>query len=355
MKLKKALSACICLGHLASIAAFTPEEARRVYGEASSPPSSSLEEGDYVFMEVRWSVAEGATAEEAEEGEMSAMMSAIESYVKPHAVVCTNSPFSRTLTSWMTPDFEFSVPNVQSVVVKENEKDGKVCKVIAFDAAVLKAAKADAAKKANSVNVRNDSEWLDQLKLAAENFKSAEEKRKFNVMMGCPIVNFILCSGKYEERNVNEDEKGGVDEVGKIVNWSPAKDSVFSEYPGLLWTTHKNGDSGLFYPGWREDDGGKFAEAESLYLKGKDVPRILTLLAESISANPIGEKKWQYLGGVLKALGKNDDAMIAYVQALKFNKDNVWAWKGVRDCCRLLDLKTNAAGLEWYFKLNGIK
>lgn len=355
MKLKKALSACICLCHLASIAAFTPEEARRVYGEASSPPSSSLEEGDYVFMEVRWSVAEGATAEEAEEGEMSAMMSAIESYVKPQAVVCTNSPFSRTLTSWMTPDFEFSVPNVQSVVVKENEKDGKVCMVIAFDAAVLKAAKADAAKKANSVNDRNDSEWLDQLKLVAENFKSAEEKRKFNVMLGCPIVNFIRCSGKYEEQNVNDDEKDGVSEVEKIVNWVPAKGSVFLEYPGLLWLDYKNNESNLYYPCWRKNDGEKFAEAESLYLKGKDVPKILTLLVESIRVNPIDEKKWQYLGGVLKALNKYDDAMIAYIQALKFNQDNVWAWKGVRDCCRFLDMKINAKGLEWYFKLNGIK
>ena len=59
--------------------------------------------------------------------------------------------------------------------------------------------------------------------------------------------------------------------------------------------------------------------------------------------------------GVLKALNKPEDALIAYIQALKFNKDNQWSWKGVRDCCEKLGMKSNAAGLGWYFKMKGIK
>lgn len=64
----------------------------------------------------------------------------------------------------------------------------------------------------------------------------------------------------------------------------------------------------------------------------------------------------------IKALinrNKVDEAIEALhsllIQALKFNQDNAWAWKGVRDCCQNLGMKSNVAGLEWYFKLNGIR
>lgn len=347
---------CISICQLTLSAAFTPEEARRVFDESSSQSSASpVEVGDYLFMEVKWDVDADASAEDREAQELSAMLHALRKYVSPENVVCTNSPFGKALTTWLLPEPEFEVPEVMRTVVRDEETNGVRRMVLAFDAPVLKAAKATADAKARQVNERTVEDWLASLTIAAENFKSADEKRKFNVMLGCPIVNFIHCPGKYEEQNVNDDEKDGVAEVEKIVNWIPAKGSVFLEYPGLLWSAHKSGESNLFYPSWREDDGGRFAEAEGLYLKGKDIPKILCLLAGSIRANPIGEKKWQYLGGVLKAMNKYDDAIIAYIQALKFNQDNAWAWKGVRDCCRLLGMKINAAGLEWYFKLNGIK
>lgn len=358
MNLKFVLLTCAVICRLTLSAAFTPEEARRVYGESSSTffsESSFKEVGDYVFMEVKWRVDKDADAEDREAQGMSALMEAIQVYLTPSVVACTNSPFSKALTTWLTPETEFNLPEVQSSIVKDEEKDGEKCQVIAFDASVLKAAKVRAAQKAHSVNERSEEDWLESLKAAYENFKTPAEKRKFNVMLGCPIVDFILCSGKYKAEEANEDEKDGVAEVEKIVSWTPAKDSIFSEYPNLLWATHKNNASNLFYPGWSEDDGGTFAEAEVLYKKGKDVPKILTLLAESISINPIGEKKWAYLGGVLKALNKPEDAIIAYIQTLKFNRDNPWAWKGVRDCCKKLGMKSNAAGLGWYFKMNGIR
>ena len=338
-------------------AAFTPEEARRIYGEASPDLSSTSfkEVGDYIFAEIRWTVEEDADEEDREALEMSALLDAIEKYVDVPVVACTNSPFSKALTTWLAPDTEFKLPEVRSSVVKAEEKDGKRCQVVAFDATVLKAAKASALKSAQVINARSEEDWLALLRSAYENFKTPAEKRKFNVMLGCPVVDFILGTGKFVVENVNEDEKDGVAEVEKIINWKPAKVSVFNEYPNMLWESHKKSESDLFYPRWKENDGGRFAEAEVLYKKGRDVPRILTLLAESICINPIGEKKWAYLGGVLKAQNKYEDALIAYIQALKFNRNDPWAWKGVRDCCLKLGYKANATGLDWYFKLEGIE
>lgn len=357
MNSKRLLLALAVACQLTLSAAFTPEEARRAYGEASPALSSSSfkEVGDYIFAEIEWTVAGDADEEDRESLEMSALLDAVQKYVDAPVIACTNSPFSKALTTWLAPDTEFTLPEVRSSVVKDEEKDGRRCQVVAFDAAVLKAAKAGALKSARGVNERSEKDWLALLRTAYENFKTPGEKRKFNVMLGCPIVDFILCIGKYKAEEANEDEKDGVAEVEKIVNWTPAKDSAFSEYPNMLWTTHIKNESDHFYPHWKEDDGGKFAEAEVLYRKGKDVPKILALLAESICINPIGVKKWAYLGGVLKAQGKYGDALIAYIQALKFDRNNPWAWKGVRDCCQKLGYKSNAAGLDWYLKLNGIK
>lgn len=348
------VSAAIC--RLTLSAAFTPEEARRVFGESSSKfTSSTMEVGDYVFMEVKWDVDVDASVEDREAKELLVVLGALRKYITPEPVACTNSPFCKALTTWLLPEPVFNVPEVERTIVKDEEKAKTRRVVFAFDAVPLKVAKGSALKTANGVNERSEEDWQESLKAAYENFKTPAEKRKFNVMLGCPIVDFILSVGKYKAEQVNSDEKAGVEEVEKIAKWKPAKDSVFSKYPNVLWTTHKKGGSDLFYPNWSEDDGGKFAEAEVLYKKGKDVPKILVLLAESISINPIGEKKWAYLGGVLKALNKHEDAMIAYIQALKFDNNDPWAWKGVRDCCKKLGYKSNATGLDWYFKLKGIK
>ena len=356
MKLKRILMTCACICQLTLSAAFTPEEARRVFDESSSAfASSTMEVGNYVFMEIKWDVDSDAEEEDKEAKELSAVLRALREYVAPERIICTNSPFCKALTTWLLPEPVFSVPEVERTVVKDEELANARKVVYAFEAGPLKAAKNRAMETFLAVNERTDADWLVALKSAHENFKTPVEKRKFNVMLGCPVVDFILGTGKFVVEEVNEDEKDGVAEVEKIINWEPAKDSVFNEYPNMLWKTHKKSESDMFYPRWNENDGGRFADAEVLYKKGKDVPRILTLLAESICINPIGEKKWAYLGGVLKAQNKPEDALIAYIQALKFDKSDPWAWKGVRDCCQKLGYKVNATGLNWYFKLNGIK
>ena len=67
--------------------------------------------------------------------------------------------------------------------------------------------------------------------------------------------------------------------------------------------------------------------------------------------NPINNKKWEYLGGVLKASNKPQDALIAYIQALKINSKNVWAWKGLADSCEKTGFVENAKGIRWYLKI----
>lgn len=353
MMFKNALLAFVCLNQLMLSAAFAPEEARRIYGESSSTMTSySQEVGDYVFMKLEWTFDKDASTEDREALELSAVMDAIERYVMPSAVVCTNSPFSKALTTWMISETEFKLPEVQTTVVKDEEDAGIRHQVVAFDAGSLKAARADAVQKANGVNTRKTEDWLGLLKKASENFKTEEEKRKFNTMLGCPIVNFITCRA-YERAPANDDEQAGLDELAKIMDWSPSEGSIYVEYPDLLWMTRKDKGAGLFYPHWSEDDGGAFVEAEKLYLKGKDIPRIIKLLAESIVKNPVGIKKWLYLAGVLKASSRHADALVAYIQTLKFDPSNVWAWKGVLECCQELGFKSNAAGLAWYFKLHG--
>ena len=356
MNSKCLLLGALCICQLTLSAAFTPEEARRVFDESSSQSSASpAEVGDYLFMEVKWDVDANASAEDREAEELSVVLRALRKYITPETVVCTNSPFGKALTSWLLPEPVFEVPEVARVVVNDEEKNGVRKMVLAFDAPVLKTAKVAAATKVFHVNERTVDEWLASLKEAAINFTTEDEKRKFNTMLGCPIVNFISCRTKYVVDSANEDEKAGVDELEKIVNWTPGEGSVYAEYPELLWMTHKERNVGLFYPCWSEDDGGAFVEADKLYRSGKDIPKIIKLLAESISKNPIGSMKWSHLAGVLKASNKYEDALIAYIQTLKFDSANAWAWMGVQECCQKLDLKSNAAGLAWYFKLHGIQ
>ena len=352
---KCVMLACMGICQLTLSAAFAPEEARRIYGESSSTMTSASQEvGDYVFMRLEWTFDKDASPEDREALELSAVMDAIEKYVTPSVVVCTNSPFSKSLTSWMTPETEFKLPEVRTTVVKDEEDDGMRRQVVAFDALSLKAARAEALQKVKDINTRTSEVWLELLKKASENFKTEEEKRKFNTMLGCPIVNFIACRA-YEKESANDDEQTGIEELAKIVDWTPREGSVYVEYPDLLWMTRKDKGSSLFYPYWSEDDRGAFAEAEKLYRRGKDIPRIIRLLAESIAKNPIGVKKWSYLAGVLKVSNRHEDALMACIQTLKFDPSNKWAWKGVLECCQKLGFKSNASGLAWYFKLHGIK
>ena len=340
---------------MAGGAEFTPEEARRI---ADGSPldfstSSAVEIGDYLFVEIRWS-KEANAEEDGEEAELTAVMDALERYVSPGKIECKTSPFCNKLTTWMIPELSFKLPDVKSVTLKDDVKDGVHIQVMAFEAAKLKALKADLSRKADAVKERKTEDWYSELKNASTNFKSHEEKETFNILLGCPIVNFILYGTDAEKMNASADEKGGIPEVARLAAATRGEGSFFKEHHNLLWHSVRDSNVGVFYPLWKEDDGGKFKEADVLYRKGKDIPKIIDLLSQSISINPISDRKWAYLGGALKASNRYEDAITAYMQAIRFNDRNIWAWKGVLDCCKLLDMNVNAEGLEWYLRLNAL-
>lgn len=354
MNARLAMILCWCMCGSTALAAFTPDEARRVYGETSSSSESSiLEVGDYVFMELKWDSAADASAEECEEQELSAMMDAIQEYVTPKQCAVTNSPFCKELTDWLLPECEFNVPDVASTTLKEEESNGERRVVVAFDAQGLRDAREAAEKTRMDLNSFSTEQWASALSGAYTNFKTKEEKRKFLYLLGCPVVGFLEKGIGFDKNGLSGRADKGSVELRKLMEWKPTKGSVFFDNPSLTWRFYKQLDSDMFFPAWSENDGGRLDEAAKLYRQGKDIPTIIRLLAESISMNPINATKWEYLGGVLKASNKPCDAVIAYIQALKINSKSPWAWKGLVDSLDKAGFKANAAGLRWYLKIKG--
>ena len=351
---KHTLLICSCVFCMTLAAAFTPEEARRVYGEASiSSTSSFVEQEDYVFMEIKWKAEADASDEERDAQELAAIMDAIEKYVEPPKPCVTNSPFCKELTSWLLPESPFSVPNVASTTVKDDESNGEHRMVVAFDAKALRDAKSKAASAQLDLNARTDAEWTAALSSAYNNFKTPDEKRKFFYMLGCPIVAFLDSGIGITKAELATRTDVGSKELMVLLDWKPSTGSVFIDYPMLSWASCRDANQGVFFPSWQESDGGSFAEAEKLYLKGQDIPKIIALLADSISKNPVGALKWEYLGGVLRASNRHHDAIIAYMQSLLMNGNSAWAWKGLADSMKKAGMDAHSRGLTWYLRMKG--
>lgn len=340
------------MGLTAHSAPFSSEEARRVFDESSVNVSTSAKVvGDYLFTEVSWQEDRSATIEDREAQELSALLAAMQDFIAPNVVQCTNSPFCKTLTEWLEPMTGFNVPNVQSFVLKDETKGDKRLQIVALEAKPLVDAKRKAQASIADKNSRTESQWARLLQGACAQFKTPEEKRKFFVLLGCPLVNLIADKGSGDYGSALPGGESGWAELEKIINWRPDASSFYAEYPNLLWTAYAKRTDAIFFPAWSENDGGRLDEAAKLYRQGKDIPTIIRLLAESISMNPISSTKWEYLGGVLKASNKPYDAIIAYIQALKINSKSPWAWKGLVDSLDKAGFKANATGLKWYLKL----
>ena len=339
---------------MAHSAPFSSEEARRVFDESSVNVSTSAKVvGDYLFAEVNWQEDKSATTEDREAQELAALLAAMQNFITPNAAPCTNSPFCKILTEWLEPLPEFNVPNVQSFVLKDETKGDHRHQVVALEAKPLVDAKRKAQADIADKNSRTESQWVKLLQGAYAQFKAPEEKRKFFVLLGCPLVNLIADKGGGDYGSVLPGGEGGWAELEKIINWRPVADSFYAEYPNLLWTAYARRTDAIFFPAWSENDGGRLDEAAKLYRQGKDIPTIIRLLAESISMNPINSTKWEYLGGILKVSNRPCDAVIAYIQALKINSKSPWAWKGLADSLDNAGFKENATGLRWYLKMKG--
>lgn len=355
MNVKWTAILCWCACESVALAAFTPDEARRVYGESSSASNSVCTEvGDYVFMELKWKTEADASAEDRDAQEMSALMDALESYVAPKQTAVTNSPFCRELTEWLVPETAFKIPDVASVTLKDEEAAGERRMVVAFDATALHEAR-DSAKSRNvDMNGYSPVQWTEALSAAYANFKTRDEKRKFFFLLGCPVVSLLDREIGLNATDLTGRSDRGSVELDRLLKWKPTQGSVYCEHPALTWSFYRQSDSDFFFPAWSETDGGAFAKAEKLYLHGKDIPKIISLLAESITKNPIGARKWEYLGGVLKASNRHQDAVVAYLQALRQKNDSAWAWKGLMGSMKKTGMEVNATGLEWYLRMKGI-
>ena len=98
------------MGLTAHSAPFSSEEARRVFDESSVNVSTSAKVvGDYLFTEVSWQEDRSATIEDREAQELSALLAAMQDFIAPNVVQCTNSPFCKTLTEWLEPMTGFNL------------------------------------------------------------------------------------------------------------------------------------------------------------------------------------------------------------------------------------------------------
>lgn len=348
------LCVCHCALCLAGAAAFTPTEARRVYGESSLPSDAPFaEHGDYLFMNVKWKTDKENSSDENEAQNLSATLDALEGYVAPKRQDVTNSPFCKTLTDWMIPEDTFKFSDVDSVTVAEEHSGDERRAVVAFDLNALRRVRERTLASRKDFSAHGTADWAKELAGAYANFKTAKDRRRFFSLLGCPIVAFLDERIGFTAEEAVKNANGGEAELTELLNWNPPQDSVFREYPMLWWKSCREGASDGFFPRWTDTDGGLFAEAEKLYLKGKDVPKIVALLAGSIARNPIGAKKWEYLGGALRASNRHYEAVMAYMQSLRFDKGGVWAWRGLADSLRRSGKVVNADGLDWYIRMNG--
>ena len=96
------------------------------------------------------------------------------------------------------------------------------------------------------------------------------------------------------------------------------------------------------------NDAGSFKEAQGLFDRGENLPRILDLLAESLSVNPGDSLAWRYYGASLRTAGKMHDAVIAYHQALLLNHDDEIAAVDLCISYQKLGMRHLAEGNAWY-------
>jgi tetratricopeptide (TPR) repeat protein len=75
-----------------------------------------------------------------------------------------------------------------------------------------------------------------------------------------------------------------------------------------------------------------FEEAKTLFMKGQDVDRIMHLLAQSLEVSPRHTDSWNYLGAVLTAQKKFEDALVLHTQAYQIDKGDLETAANIADC-----------------------
>ena len=125
------------------------------------------------------------------------------------------SPFCPLLSDFVLPDIEFELPKVDSVVVEDTAKDGRIRHATAMELAPLAKLRAEVAAKKTSP--RKLDEWVSLLNASRTNLRSEKERELFLSLLGCPEA---LVSSRPSARCFGE----GVDLVAMssaLASWDP--------------------------------------------------------------------------------------------------------------------------------------
>lgn len=95
-----------------------------------------------------------------------------------------------------------------------------------------------------------------------------------------------------------------------------------------------------------------FETAKELFLKGEDLPRVISLLEQSLAKDPGCGDAWRYYAAALRTAGRIEDALVAGHEAVVLgDNDYVAAWDVVR-CYRLMGLDGLAAANAWWLSVS---
>ena len=75
-----------------------------------------------------------------------------------------------------------------------------------------------------------------------------------------------------------------------------------------------------------------FQEASALFRKGQEPDRIEKLLVRSLATSPRHLDSWEYLGALLFALGRTEEALIVYNQLYQLDSSNLETAAHIAEC-----------------------
>lgn len=95
-----------------------------------------------------------------------------------------------------------------------------------------------------------------------------------------------------------------------------------------------------------------FETAKELFLKGEDLPSVISLLEQSLTNDPGCGDAWRYYAAALRTAGRIEDAVVAGHEAVVLgDNDYVAAWEVIR-CYRLMGLDGLAAANAWWISVS---
>lgn len=307
-------------------------------------------EKEYIFFKVEVKYQEEGELER--DGElMIARFQAVRKYVCTpfEKERMTVSPFGETMARFIVPDFAFAMNNVGVYTVYEDAKEDKCTRVYAFDKKQIDDLQGQIKKQLQEMKEWAPEKWAKLLADAYKSIKHEEDKLKVKIYLGCPLLNMIATGSMQYNGEKDELSKKACNELSVFLNSGPS--GFYSAWNTSIWTMLWGTKGNMLFLQNGKEGKEEFSEAVSLYKKGKDLPRILELLKKSIELMPNDAEKWRYLGGSLIVLGKNPEALVAYIQAARLDPNNLDTLSKVSDLCAKCALPINAEGIKWYLAM----